>query len=290
MRNRSVSSSSRLKEIKKKRLVNLRNKFLACFFGFLIILGGLAYFSRLSKINIQNIEIIGNKVIDKEPVENLVKDTLNGKYLWLFPKTNVMIYPREKIEDNINYHFSRAKDINFNLKELNTLEISFNEREPESLWCGEILPEGELSSDMKCYFMDNTGYIFDEAPFFSGEVYFRFFGKVADADNPKGSIFMQNSFKELSSFKDSLLKFNLKPSVLYVKDDGDIEIILTSSLSLKEAPRIIFKNDSDLVKMAENLQSALAVDPLKTNIDKKYKSLRYVDLRFGNKVYYKFND
>lgn len=288
MRNRSVSSSSRLREIKKKKLLNLRNNFFACFLGVTVLLGGLAYFSRLPKVNIQNIEIVGNKVIDKEPVENLVKDILKDKYLWLFPKTNIMIYPREEIENNINHYFSRAKDINFNLKELNTLEISFNEREPESLWCGEILPEGELSSDMKCYFMDNVGYIFDEAPFFSGEVYFRFFGGIANVENPKGSIFMEDSFQKLISFKDSLLKLNLKPSVLYVKNDRDIEIILTSSLPLKEAPRIIFESSSDLVKMAENLQSALAVDPLKRDINEKYKELKYIDLRFGNKVYYKF--
>jgi len=39
----------------------------------------------------------------------------------------------------------------------------------------------------------------------------------------------------------------------------------------------------------ENLDTALNTEPLKSDFKKKYSSLEYIDLRFGNKVYSKFS-
>ena len=80
----------------------------------------------------------------------------------------------------------------------------------------------------------------------------------------------------------------LKPYAFYVRDDGDIELYLQSVVPLSSAPKIIFKGNSDIVKLVENLQSTVAVEPLKTDLKQKYNSLKYIDLRFGNKIYYKF--
>jgi len=80
----------------------------------------------------------------------------------------------------------------------------------------------------------------------------------------------------------------LKPYAFYVRDDGDIELYLQSNVALKNSPKIIFKSSSDIVKLVENLQSTVLVEPLKTDLKDKYNSLKYIDLRFGNKIYYKF--
>jgi len=138
--------------------------------------------------------------------------------------------------------------------------------------------------------MDETGYLFDESPFFSGEVYFRFFGPIDNTDSPKGANFSSGEFQNLVIFKESLKDLDIRPVAIFLKEDKDIEVILSSSQSLREAPKIIFKSDSDLNKMVENLQSALSADPLRDDFKNKYDSLKYIDLRFGNKVYYKFND
>ena len=48
------------------------------------------------------------------------------------------------------------------------------------------------------------------------------------------------------------------------------------------------KMTSDFQKIAENLQAALATEPLRSDFKNKYSSLLYLDLRYGNKVYFKF--
>ena len=136
--------------------------------------------------------------------------------------------------------------------------------------------------------MDDTGYVFDEAPYFSGEVYFKFYGLGSiHADNPAGFYFSEQNFKQLTAFKDVLISMGLKPVIINILKNGDIELFLARGNSSKSGPKIIFKSDADLLNVAENLQAALATEPLMSGFKNKYSSLLYIDLRFGNKVFYK---
>ncbi len=287
--NRGISNSPRLKELKRKQQVILRNKILISLFSVLILLIGLSYLSKWQKLNIENVEIIGNKVVDTELIDQVAREDISGRYLWLFPKTNFLLYPKNKIKDDLAKKFTRLKDISLKINNTNTLEISVSERTAAYTWCGDrpadnTGPEFIYKED-KCYFTDNTGYIFDTAPYFSGEVYLRFFGKITDSKNsPLGVYFLKGNFERLVSFIENLTKIGLKPAYLLITEDH-VELYLSSG---KNSPKIILKLDSDLNKITENLQTALETEPLKSDFKKKFNSLLYIDLRFGNKVYYKF--
>ncbi|MEI8269990.1 MAG: hypothetical protein WCG45_01350, partial [bacterium] len=157
------------------------------------------------------------------------------------------------------------------------------------LYCGQLVPFLRSNlNDNKCYFVDKDGYIFDEAPYFSGDVYFKFYGNVVLKNgNPSGSFFMKDNFARIVEFKDTLEKINLKPNAFWVDDNRK-----EGNFSLRgeplSGPRVMFKMDSDYKKLAENLQAAISIEPLHTDIKTKLSSLLYLDLRFGNKVYYKF--
>ena len=190
--------------------------------------------------------------------------------------------------DILSDRFKRLKDINITSKDGKILEISVSERIPEYIWCGEGLPE--TGADIEtCYFLDNTGFIFDEAPYFSGEVYFKFFGKVTtENDISSGVYFSETNFHKFISFKKLLEDMKLKPVALYIMDNGEVKVYLSDLSPLPMGPEIIFKVDFDFQKIAENLQAALTTEPLQTDFKNKYSSLLYIDLRYGNKVYYKF--
>ena len=156
------------------------------------------------------------------------------------------------------------------------------------------MPESDTAAQ-KCYFMDENGYIFDEAAYFSGGVYFKFYGKISeDGDlskresSPAGSYFAKENFYKFVLFKKILENMGLKPVALYQEDNGDIKFFLSRENSLSMGPEIILKVNSDFQKVAENLETALGTEPLQSNFKNKYSSLLYIDLRFGNKVYYKF--
>lgn len=289
MKKRNVLNSPRLSALKKKRRRILQNKILVYVGIFLILFIGLIFIFRINKLNINTIIITGNKVIDTSSINEVVESNIQGNYFYFLPKSNFLLVPKNKIKNDLADKFKRLKDISFKVENTNTLSIALSEREGKYIWCGESIPEVEITIDEKpCYFTDQEGYIFDIAPYFSGDVYFRFFGPLGlnETNNPMGSYFAPNIFTKLVSLKNILLDLNLKPVSMLVKNSGDVEIYLSSSGT--NNPKIILKSDFDLGKLSENLQAALDTEPLKSNIKNKYSSLLYIDLRYGNKVYFKF--
>ncbi len=283
---KSVLNSPRVLELrKKKRKILLKKIFLVVFLFFLILIG-LSFFSKWQRININNIQISGNKVIETKMIEDVIKEKIAGNYLWVFPKTNFLIFPRGGIKKELADKFKRLKNISLSVQDMRTLNVSVDERTALYTYCG--LAPAELDpSGQKCYFMDENGYIFDEAPYFSGEVYLKFFGRPTSETDPAGSYFFQPNFTKLISLKETLDKIGIKPVIFFVEDTGDIKVFL-SSPGIGLGPFITFKADADYDQVAENLQSVLTTEPLRTEFRTKYSSLLYIDLRFGNKVYYKF--
>ena len=289
MQKKNVLHSPKLDELKKKRKTVLRNKIIFFFSLFVIILIGLCFLSRWHRINIDNIKISGNRVVDTADIERVAEDNISAYYMWLFPKTNFLIFPKEKIISDLSSNFKRLKSVLIDVDEVKTMNIVVTEYEGKYLWCGNEPVIVEVDTDQKCYFTDSDGYIFDEAPYFSGDSYFRFYGKTDEVKEiPTGSYFRKNDFIKISSFVENLKKINLKPAGLYIQDNGDIDVYLSSDITPPGGPKIMVNIDSDFEKVIENLQSAITTDPLMSDFKNKYSSLNYIDLRFGNKVYYKF--
>jgi hypothetical protein len=286
MQKRNVLNSPRLRELKKHRQRASQKKIALRFLIFLVIFISFIYISRVSILNIDSVEVMGNKFIDTEIIKEVVQEEITGNYLYFFPKTNILFYPKSRIKNELADKFKRLKNITLLIQNKKVLVVSLSEREASYIWCGNILPETN-SSDQKCYFLDKDGYIFDEAPYFSGEVYFKFYGFV-NANIPSGSYFSPDNFSKFISFKETLETLKLKPVALYVTPDGDIKVFLSTGTASSTGPEIIFKADAELQKVEENLQAALTTEPLQSKIKSKYSSLQYIDLRFGNKVYYKF--
>lgn len=275
-------------ELKRERRRAVLNKILAAVSGLVAIFLLLAYLSRFNSLNIAGVEVSGNKIVDTEMIREAAGEQIAGKYLWLFPKTNILIYPENNIRKNLQNKFQRLKDINLSVSNDKILQVSVMERAASYIWCGTNLPSADTGSP-KCYFMDADGYIFDEAPYFSGEVYFKFYGGTSiNAESPFGSYFFQKNFRQLMSFKDTLIAVGLKPVALYAAADGDLQIFLSGGKTPAAEPKILLRADADLQNAAENLQAALNTEPLLSKFKNKYSKLEYIDLRFGNKVYDKF--
>jgi hypothetical protein len=284
---RNVFNSPRLSELKKQKQRIFFDQVLIFMLGLGLAIAFLSYLSRIDRLNIDAIEITGNKIIETEEIKEVVEKEILGYYIWVFPKSNIFLYPKNHIQKTLNQRFKRLRNIAFSMRDRKILEISVTERVPKYTWCGTTLPESNTDNGI-CYFLDETGYIFDEAPYFSGEVYFKLYGPVNLADDsPAGSYFSSDIFQKLISFKEILENLELKPMALYVQEKGDAKMYLSSVASSVD-PEIIFKKDADFEKIAENLEAALTTEPLQTDFKKKYSTLQYIDLRFGNKVYYKF--
>jgi len=295
MKNRRVLNSPRLLKFKKEKQKTFRKKLLWAVFFLVLFFLSLIFLSRWKEMNIENVQVSGNKVLETKIIEQKVREKISGNYFWVFPKTNFIIYPQKEIATDLKNNLKRIKDVFVNDRNIKNLEINITEYNAEYLWCGispvekkEVAEEDFLEKN-KCYFMNEDGYIFDEAPYFSGEVYFKFYGNNAlNLENPLGTYFFEKDFNRFIYLKKSIEELGIKITSLFVMDNGDVKILLSPKIINQKNPEIIMKLDSDFTKAIENLQSILNTEPLQTDFKNKYSSLLYIDLRFGNKVFYKF--
>lgn len=275
--------SPHTEELKKKQKKAKKIKRIIIVFIFCLFLVGLYFLSYWKEINIEKVLVEGNIVLDSQKLEEFAEERIQGKYIYLFPKKNFVLSPRSKIKKELTQNFRRIETLNFDNSNPKILKIKITERKPVYTWCGEVPPNPRAEKE-SCDFMDKEGYAFDQAPYFSGDIYFKFYGPLEDY------YFTKNNFSNLVVFVENLKLINVTPTALFAKGDGEIEVFLSSNQEYANAPKIIFNLKDDYLKLFQNLKSAIEIDPLKTDFKDKYSSLKYLDLRFINKVYYKFNE
>jgi hypothetical protein len=135
--------------------------------------------------------------------------------------------------------------------------------------------------------MDEQSYIYASAPDFTGNVFFKYFGELYEHDESQGddaitSLYMsEQDFYGIRPFIEAFENLGYTPISLTRMDDGDFE------LRMIDEAKIIFGNDVRLSVLLDNMESILDSDSFR---ETPRKPLEYIDLRFGNKVYYKFRD
>ena len=286
-------SSTRLKKIKDRKRKASQKKFYLVLVLIIIFFVALVFISKIAGINVVRVEVSGNKIVEAVDIERVAQEKIGEKYFWVAPKSNYFLIPKKSIKRTLFLEYPRLEEIDIDISDNQTLAIEVAERGTSFTWCGDSLPEkGVRPEEVKCYFADEEGFVFDESPYFSGDVYFRFYGSLEGeslSTYPRGR-YLSSELEELIFLKEVVAGLDLIPSSYYKNPEGYYELYLASSSTPPEAPRIIFElsEESEVEKMAENLRSAVYAEPLEEELDTKYEDLEYLDLRFGNRVYYKF--
>ncbi|HEY4517963.1 MAG TPA: hypothetical protein VJI74_03710 [Candidatus Paceibacterota bacterium] len=242
-----------------------------------LLLLALVGLSRIPGTLISKVLVSGVSGVSATSVEGFVMQKLSGSYLAFFPKANMLLYPRHSLEAALLSAFPKISSAEIGLDDFDTLHLTVIERSPAALWCtsAEEAEEGE-----QCYFLDQTGFLFGTAPQFEGEVFLRVYGGIADGvpQGIGGQVLSAESFRQLFSFILSLKDLEISPTALWIDAEGDYTLLLSGG------SKILLSKDEDLVIVRENLESVLASDSFKNG---KLEQLDYLDLRFGNKIYFK---
>ena len=250
----------------------------------LIVLGTIVvivlpiYALRTQKLQIQNIHLAGNTVTKDEDIQRIVAQDLEGNYAWFFPRSGDVVYPAKKIEADLLRAIPRLASVDVSLTDPRTLRVSVSERMPVALYCKDV---SVPSAPAGCYFIDDQGFIFSEAPSFSPGVY-QVYAEDPSLDAPLGQTYLAPAaFAPLTPFLKSLGEIGLYPKAFVIKN-GEYHLVLSNG------GEIIFMPNADLELVHSNL-SSLVVNP-SFQKDGSLNTLRYIDLRFGNKIFYKFNN
>lgn len=287
---RDIPTSPRIIEIKRKRRVRKLRMTILFFMLFVSIIWALSFFSGNNHIVIDKITITGTHILDQKEIESEIFKDISGKYIYLFSKANSFIYPRKQIYNNLRLNFPRIESLSISRDGLKTLRIDITERTGSFLYCGADIPLDKDEVGENCYFINNDGYIFDKAPYFSGNVYFKYYMTLEDGIvNPLGKQMVNvDQFHRIMRFIDKVSSLGFKPIYIVINKDNTNYLYLNHDAN-STVPKIIFKNDDDdLDVIQDNLSIAMKKKEFADEINSKYNVLLYIDLRFENKVLYKF--
>jgi hypothetical protein len=286
---RDIPTSPRIIEIKKaRRVYTIRLVFLFIIL-FASIVFALSFYSNNKSVTIDKIVITGTQVINPSEIEQNIKENISGKYFRLFSKSNIFIYPHDFIYDSLVLNFPKIEKLRVYREGLRTLRVDIFERVGSYLYCGNSVPEEKDKIGENCFFINEEGFIFDKAPYFSGDVYFKYYSYLGDENiNPLGKQVTDiDKFEKLSKFINGVTDLGFNPVYLVIGQDGISSLYLEHN-DTDTSPVILFKNESNLDVVLDNLSLSMKKKEFINEINSKYNKLLYIDLKFKNKVLYKF--
>lgn len=110
---------------------------------------------------------------------------------------------------------------------------------------------------------------------------------VFKKDKPNNQVVISKTDQFINLFKNRLNTKNLNFSSSSIDQEGNIKIFLAKSYNNSGYLYVNKKDDPDYVWVT--FVSAIEAEPLKSQIQNNLKNLEYIDLRFSNKIFYKFN-
>ena len=274
MRKKTLRSPRLARRAKEK--ARWRTALFICAFTLFFV--AILFLATRSVFSIKEVTVSGAGEGLHDAIAELARAELAGAYLSLIPKENAFAYPKWDIQEKILKQFPRVEFVRARLLSPSRLRITVREREGAALWCASELPH--TPNTEKCFRIDASGVVFENAPqSASGE--YRIGEEGDDSIPPLGTRVLEESrLAALLSFLRSLEALSLVPRRLTLLSGGDV------AAEVAGGGKILAREGADFLKQTNNLRGLLAEKDL---VPRSAGNLRidYIDLRHGNKLYFK---
>ena len=289
MINREIlRSSERIRRKKVLRVFSFLSLFLAIVFAL------TSYVFHMDILYIKQIYVLGNKQVREEEIVKAVKQVLDGSYFGLYPKSNRLIYPAEEIVLLVTRRIPWVSSVSLS-GGVGSIFVEVKEREPRYLRCDDLL---KPALDRVCFYLDALGFAFDRAPNFSSHVYLEFYGGVKKGGYVGRSVLPTQILQAVLEVKNRVESIvNSGPLVLgkiygiYIQGNGDYDLLLIGG---RREWAVTFNltdvvKDGEIQRIEKKFRAIVSSPFFIKEFESSNKQLQYIDLRFGKKVFYKFD-
>ncbi|HEY4514090.1 MAG TPA: hypothetical protein VJH69_02090 [Candidatus Paceibacterota bacterium] len=232
-------------------------------------LSGASALTYLPRYSITDISVTGAKTVSTELIRAYVHTKLYDGETHFASMQNIFLYPKDEIEKGIPEEIPRIRSAEIFREGMlaRVVTVKLTEREPFALWCAES----------ECYLMDEGGFIFAKATS-TINLPLAFRGGVSSEKKVIGQKYLPEYLPQILELFSRLREAGFAPTGATAVDEHDYSISLREGFIINAA----FENEP--AELIRNLQVALTAEPVRGKSDK----LEYIDMRFGNRVYYKF--
>lgn len=255
-------------------------KKMAIFAAVIFVIAGLIYGFRHPDWQLKNINVTGTRAISDKEIRSLIFGEISGNYAFLVPRASIFLLREKNLIAKLREEFPRVEKVSLTRRLPDGLEVDIVERKLWAILCNDnFTPENR--EDTQCVFMDSEGRALDQAPDSSGSLVVKI--KTDFPALPLGENLLASDFVEyLKEFGDKIEEGIGSAVVVYELSSvlsGEFKLVLNDDFTL-----LVNKN-ADATAVLKVLKTVLEEE-----IEDKRKDLDYVDLRFGNKVFYRFKN
>jgi hypothetical protein len=305
---------SRLTKRQSRSFARQQRDRLAWKIGLIVValLSWLFVFSRLSWLgvfSIANVEVYGADPDISVGIRTAAIDALQGSYLGLFSRSDTVIYPKRAVISAVTAASPRIEKVDVRRAGLHGIAITVTEKTPAAIICSELpdfssetasAGDEPATAHSGCYFADDSGLIFREAPAFSGQVYRRYFEpSLADSASSTSIVgsyaTSSETFSALQAFYTGLHQNGIEARGILMKDGGEYELYAvnpsprgaSSSSESTDIAVIYFNQSRPLDDELSNLVSFWAKE--ENGARAKGGAVRFdsIDVRYGSNVFYR---
>lgn len=263
---------SKIKARKRRRRVRIAIVVaVAC----VVVVGALAALFHAPFLRVTDVSVTGAQMLNAGEIKALVQQKLSGNYLFIFPKDDILLYPQTSLEQDLLAAYPALKSVEVHADNFHTVGVVLHERQAAAAWC----PSASSGQAQDCYLMDEDGVVF--APLFatSTDLYVTYSGAASGDKLPKQYL-TADMFQSLAAFVAALSQTELGDPIRQVAVDehNDARAYFQNNFLL------IFSINDPAGDVFERFTLARKADPLAGHA---LSDIEYVDLRFGDKLYYK---
>ena len=265
----TTSHKMRLKDqrIQRRRLV------VAGLCSLIIIsYAGLGFTSTHQGIEINTFTILGNATVSTQSLEATVQKSLRVTRGFVLYGGTLFTYDKEGIIRTILQQHPTIKTVEVKATDMHTLQLSVTERVAVAQWCDE------QSETQACYVLDEDGFIFSKLKK-KDDVLVEYNGIIEGM--PLRHKLFKGDFARIHAFIQNInLDFDAVLQKVSVNED---ELFIHS----KNQPLLKVKIQDNFDTVLSYIKITINSQEYKDFADEEGRNPEYIDLRFGNRVYYK---
>ena len=238
-----------------------------------IIVAVAAFFLLSARFAISSVVINGAERIPEEDIRSYVDEWLSQKRFIFFSERMYWFLDGDALAIGLKAAFSQIRQVSVKKDFPTGLVIAVDEYDGWGVLC--------RGNPEECLWIDYEGVAFEPAPGFSGLIV----PKIRDErarEIKLGERGISESFMRIANyFNDRAISDTDLQSVEFILDaKGDVVRIKT-----RAGWEILLSENTDPERAYKNLRTAIDGE-----IKSRINDLLYIDLRFGNRIFYKFRD
>jgi hypothetical protein len=276
--------SPRQHKRKQKKLSREKIRMILVLGGLVVLFALCITVMRFPYFQIREIAVNGNGMEqDAQELRTTINSLLSGQYGLVIPKRFIFGISGRNLEKHLLTSLPRFETISVTKQYPHSLSISYAKRAFFGLLCNDAAKTDNHS----CAYIDATGFVYESAPDAFGSLIVKI-----RSDLPVVKVGAQAidepTIKQMMLFGEGIKRIAGLRLLSY-----ELNIQAPDELRLNVAPPPPAGGGGQftlIVKKADNPEAVLQIlgTVLTDEIKDRASQLDYVDLRFGNKVFYKF--